>query len=60
MKVRIVMKNGYNFVLECEKFTAIRHAITGELTGYEIEGTKINNRPLYLKIEEIVCIIREE
>lgn len=57
MKVNIVFKNGFVLPVECETFT-IEKNIYGDITSYNIKGIK-DNKPLYVCIEDVLCIYRE-
>lgn len=55
-KVKIILKNGAEFIVECENFTVKKHSLTGELTGYNIGGI-VKNRPLFVALNQIVAIV---
>lgn len=53
--VRIILKNGGEFIVKCKKFSVKENA-HGELTGYTIEGIE-ENSPLYLRFSEVAAIV---
>lgn len=56
IKIKIILKSGENFVVECEEFNLGKNALG--ITSYSFTGIK-NNKPLYLDLSEIAAIIRE-
>ena len=57
MKITIVFKSGYSFSMICESFTLRKNAFE-QVTGYEIKGIK-DHKPLYISIEDIMCVYRD-
>lgn len=57
MKITIVFKNGFSFTITCKSFTLKKNAFE-QLTGYEIKDIK-DHKPLYISIEDIVCVYRD-
>lgn len=58
MTVVFVFKNGYELKVKCENFTLTVHSLTGQITGYEMDGIK-DNKLLYVDFSEILCVYRE-
>ena len=57
MTVVFVFKNGYELKVKCENINLTVNNLTGQITGYEIEGIK-DNKLLYADLNEILCIYR--
>ena len=58
MTVVFVFKNGYELKVKCENFTLTVNSLTGQITGYEMDGIK-DNKLLYVDFSEILCVYRE-
>lgn len=57
MTVVFVFKNGYELKVKCENITLTVNNLTGQITGYEMDGIK-DNKLLYADLNEILCIYR--
>jgi hypothetical protein len=57
MKVIIRYKNGFELPVECKEFLADTDGFNN-LIGCRIKGIK-GNKPLYISIEDVMCIWRE-
>ena len=57
MTVVFVFKNGYGLKVKCENITLTVNNLTGQITGYEMDGIK-DNKLLYADLNEILCIYR--
>ena len=58
-KIRVILKRGNEFVIECEKMTATHSIITGELEKLDWEGCT-KNRPLYLDMSQVSAVLHED
>ncbi len=58
MKIRIRFKSGFELPITCEEFSITKSALYGEIASYDIKGIK-DNKPLFLRLEDIEYIIRE-
>lgn len=58
-KIRIILKNGSEFVITCDSFNGEMDRVTGELLSFSCDGI-IENRPLYLNLKEVVAILQEK
>ena len=58
MTIVIRFKDGFELPVECESFKCSTNGMTGEISSYKISGIT-NNKPLYLRMEDIVCIWRK-
>lgn len=56
--MRIILKRGNEFVVECDSMTAKRITETGQLTSIAYEGCT-KNRPLYLDLNEVAAVLQE-
>ena len=54
--VRFILKNGCSFTVQCEEASVTVR--DGEMTGYKLSGI-IQNRPLFIDIEQIAAVISE-
>ena len=57
-KVRVILKTGAEFVVECEKFTVKKYPFSDDILSYQVEGA-MNNRPLYIATDQIAAIVEE-
>ena len=57
MTVVFVFKNGYELKVKCENITLTVNNLTGQITGYEMNGIK-DNKLLYADFDEILCVYR--
>ena len=57
MTVVFVFKNGYELKVKCENITLTVNNLTGQITGYEMNGIE-DNKLLYVDLNEILCIYR--
>ena len=57
MKIVIHYKNGFELPVECEEFQIETDGFNG-INAYHIKGIK-GNKPLYINMEDILCIWRE-
>lgn len=55
-RVRFILKNGCTFTVQCEEASVT--VCNGEITGYKLSGI-IQNRPLFIDIEQIAAVIDE-
>lgn len=58
-KIRVILKSGNEFVIECEKMTATYSTITGELEKLDYKGCA-KNRPLYLDMSQVSAVLHED
>lgn len=58
-KVRVILDNGNEFVMVCEKVTVTRHSTTGELIKFEYVGCA-KNIPLYVNLSKVAAVIQED
>lgn len=58
MTIVFRFKDGFELPVECESFKCSTNGMTGEISSYKISGIT-NNKPLYLRMEDIVCIWRK-
>lgn len=58
-KIRVILKSGNEFVIECEKMAATYSTITGELEKLNYEGCT-KNRPLYLDMSQVSAVLQED
>ena len=58
MTIVIRFKDGFELPVECESFKCSTNDMTGEISSYKISGIT-NNKPLYMRMEDIVCIWRK-
>ncbi len=56
MSIRIILKSGIEFTVNCDKFTLNKNGF-GKITGYDISGIT-ENKPVYLDFDEVAAIIR--
>lgn len=59
IKVRVILKCGNEFVIECEKVTVRYSTATGELTSFIYDGCT-KNIPLYLNMSQVAAVVQEE
>ena len=57
MCVIIRFKSGFELPITCDEFKLKTHGMTGEITEYEIKGTK-DNAPMFFRAEDVECIFR--
>lgn len=58
-KIRIILKNGSEFVITCDSFEGEIDRETGELFSFSCEGIT-ENRPLYLNLKQVAAILQED
>lgn len=58
-KIRVILKSGNEFVVECKKVSVSYSTVTGTMTKFAYEGCKKNN-PLYLDISQVAAVLQEE
>lgn len=58
MTIVFRFRDGFELPVECEYFEYSTNKMTGEISSYEISGIT-NNKPLYMRMEDIVCIWRK-
>lgn len=56
MTIRVILKNGAEFAIKCDKFTLTRNGFQ-QVTGYNIEGIA-ENKPVYLDFEQVAAVVR--
>ena len=56
MTMRVILKSGSEFAINCYKFTITRNGF-GQATGYNIEGIT-ENKPVYLDFEQVAAVVR--
>ena len=56
MSIRIILKSGVEFTVNCDKFTLNKNGL-GKITGYDISGIT-ENKPVYLDFDEVAAIVR--
>ena len=56
MTIRVILKNGAEFAIKCDKFTLTRNSFQ-QVTGYNIEGIT-ENKPIYLDFEQVAAVVR--
>ena len=59
MTIAFIFKNGYELKVKCENVTLTTSNLTGRITGYTIDGID-SNKPLYIDVNEIICVYRLE
>ena len=59
IKVRIILKNGIEFVVTCKKAVCSHNNLTGEMTNFKYEGAT-KNIPLYLDVTQVAAVLQEE
>lgn len=59
MTVVFVFKNGYELKVKRENVTLTTSNLIGRITGYTIDGID-SNKPLYIDVNEIICVYRLE
>lgn len=57
--IRVILKNGVEFVIPCEKCTLTKSRFTGEITSYHFQGLS-NISPMYIDMTQIVAVIQED
>ena len=58
MRIIVRFKSGFELPITCDNFSITTHAITGEITEYDIKGIK-DNKPIFFRFEDIECIFRD-
>lgn len=58
MTIIFRFKDGFELPIECESFELTTNSVTGKIMDYKITGIK-DNKPLYLPLDNIVCIWRK-
>lgn len=58
MRIIIRFKSGFELPITCDNFSIATHAMTGELTEYDIKGIK-DNKPIFFRSEDVECIFRD-
>lgn len=58
MKIKIIMKSGYEVPVECETLNYKVHKDTGELLALTIDKA-VSSYPCFISVAEIACIIRD-
>ena len=59
MKLKLILKSGYEIPIVCEKMKFTTHNMTGELTAYEIEkAASPGVFPRYVDVKEIAAILQ--
>jgi len=58
MKVVFVFKNGYQFNLECDKFTLEKNIIDDTPQKIDCKGLK-NKYPFYINFEDVLCVYQD-
>lgn len=56
MSMRVILKNGAEFTVKCDKFMLERNGLE-QVTGYNIGGIT-ENKPVYLDFDEVAAIVR--
>jgi hypothetical protein len=56
MSMRVILKNGAEFTVKCDKFTLERNGLE-QVKGYNISGIT-ENKPVYLDFDEVAAIVR--
>ena len=59
MTVIFVFKNGYELKVKCENCTLSTNYLTGQITGYKMDGIE-DNKPLYIDFNEILCVYKDQ
>lgn len=57
--IRIILKNGTEFVMACEIVSCRHDRITGELTSINYKGAT-KNIPIYLDLSQVAAVLQEE
>lgn len=57
--IRVILKNGIEFVVPCEKCTLTKNQLTGEIIAYHFQGLS-NISPMYINMAQIVAVIQED
>lgn len=58
MRIIIRFKSGFELPITCDSFSFKTHAMTGELTEYNINGIK-DNKPIFFRSEDVECIFED-
>ena len=58
MTIIIRFRDGFELPIKCETFEKTVNHITGKIIDYKITGIE-DNKPLYLSLEDIICIYRK-
>ena len=61
MKVRIILKSGYEIPIVCDNFK-VNYALDTSISGYEYAGLDIESgcSPLHIDVNEIAAIIQDK
>lgn len=57
--IRIILKNGIEFVMNCEKVVCSYNNLTGEMEKFKYEGVT-KNIPLYLDLSQVAAVLQEK
>ena len=57
--IRIILKNGIEFVVTCEKAACFYDKLSGEMSRFKYEGAT-QNIPLYLDVTQVVAVLQEK
>lgn len=57
MTIRIILKNGVEFSIQCEEFNLERERLTGILVGWTAKGVT-ENKPVYIDMNQIAAVVR--
>lgn len=57
MTIRIILKNGVEFSLQCEEFNLERDKLTGTMVGWSAKGIT-ENKPIYIDMNQIAAVVR--
>ena len=57
--IRIILKNGIEFVVTCEKAVCSYDRLSGEMSRFEYEGAT-QNIPMYLDVAQVVAVLQEK
>ena len=58
IRVRFILKNGWDIPVVCKNYTITTSNLTGELTNYSLTGVE-GRHPIFIRFNEIVAIINE-
>lgn len=58
-RIRFMLKDGREICVVCKEYEFVRSTIINQLVSYSLKGV-IGSRPLYLNMEEVIAVIRED
>lgn len=58
MRIIVRFKSGFELPITCDNFRITKHALSGEIAEYEINGIK-DNKPIFFRSEDVECVFRD-